>query len=134
MKTIAKLISIFLLLLNGFGAIYGGFLLISDPSGSKLQLPMAFLEHSPFNNYLIPGIILITVNGLFSFITLGAILLKKDKYYWLIIAQSILLGGWIIIQMLMLRIFYPPLHLTFLIIGTCLLLCGLYLKQKQPMA
>jgi hypothetical protein len=70
MKTIVQVICFVLLLVNGLGALYGGFLLMVDPSGSKMQMPLSYLEHSPFSNYLIPGIILFIVNGLFSFVTL----------------------------------------------------------------
>jgi len=131
MRAIVKAISILLLLLNGAGAVYGGYQLITDPSGSKLQMPLSFLEHSPFHTYLIPGIILILVNGIFSFISVSTIFLKTKNYTWFIIAQGILLCGWIIIQLILLQMFYAPLHATFLIIGTCLVVCGWYLKRKE---
>lgn len=131
MRSIVKTISILLLLVNGTGAVYGGYQLITDPSGSKLQMPLSFLEHSPFHNYLIPGIILMVVNGISSFITFSAILLKTKNYTWYIIAQGILLCGWIIIQMILLQMFYAPLHATFIIIGACLIGCGWYLKRTE---
>lgn len=126
-----KAISIILLLVNGTGAVYGGFQLITDPSGSKLQMPLSFLKHSPFQSYLIPGIILIMVNGVFSYITLSTIFLKKNYYPWFIIIQGIMLCGWILIQMILLQLFYAPLHATFLIIGACLIICGWYLKRTE---
>jgi hypothetical protein len=131
MNTIVKAISIILLLVNGTGAFYGGFQLMTDSSGSKLQMPLSFLEHSPFQSYLIPGIILIMVNGVFCFITLSTIFLKKNYYQWFIIIQGILLCGWILIQMILLQLFYAPLHATFLIIGACLIICGWYLKRTE---
>jgi hypothetical protein len=131
MKTVVQFICIILLLFNGFGAFYGGIMLIADPSGAKLQMPLSFLEHSPFSNYLIPGIVLITVNGLFSFVTLVALILKKENAFWLVIAQGIMLSGWILVQLILLRMFYAPLHATFLIIGLGLIGCGFYLKNKQ---
>ena len=130
MRAIVKAISILLLLLNGAGAVYGGYQLITDPSGSKLQMPLSFLEHSPFQTYLIPGIILILVNGIFSFFTAATIFLGTKKYPWFIMVQGILLAGWILIQMMLLRMFYAPLHATFLVVGVCLVGCGLYLKRK----
>ena len=131
MKTIVQVICIVLLLVNGLGASYGGFLLMVDPSGSKMQMPLSYLEHSPFSNYLIPGIILFIVNGLFSFVTIMTILFKNVHYYWFVIIQGLLLSGWILFQIILLRIFYAPLHATFLIIGLCLIGCGLYqIKHK----
>ena len=81
MKTIVKTISILLLLLNGIGALYGGYQLITDPTGSKMQIPLSFLENSPFNDYLIPGIVLFIVNGIFSFVTVATIFLETQKVY-----------------------------------------------------
>jgi hypothetical protein len=131
MKTIVKVICFVLLLVNGLGALYGGFLLMLDPSGSKMQMPLSYLEHSPFSNYLIPGIILFIVNGLFSFVTIMTILFKNVHYYWFVIIQGLLLSGWILFQIILVRIFYAPLHATFLIIGLCLIGCGLYqMKHK----
>lgn len=131
MKTIVQVICMVLLLVNGLGALYGGFLLMLDPSGSKMQMPLSYLEHSPFSNYLIPGIILFIVNGLFSFVTIMTILCKNVHYYWFVIIQGLLLSGWILVQIILLRIFYAPLHATFLFIGLCLIGCGLYqMKHK----
>jgi hypothetical protein len=132
MRAIIKVSSILLLLVNGTGAVYGGYQLITDPSGSKLQMPLSFLDHSPFHNYLIPGVILILVNGIFSFITFSTIVLKPKIYPLFLIAQGILLCGWIIIQMILLQMFYAPLHATFLTIGASLIACGWYLKRTEP--
>jgi len=131
MKTIVKVICFVLLLVNGLGALYGGFLLMLDPSGTRMQMPLSYLEHSPFSNYLIPGIILFIVNGLFSFVTIMTILCKNVHFYWFVIIQGLLLSGWILVQIILLQIFYAPLHATFLIIGLCLIGCGLYqMKHK----
>ena len=130
MKTIVKIIAVILLLLNGIGALYGGFMLIADPSGSILQMPLSYLEHSPFVDYLIPGIVLFIVNGIFSFVAIAALFLKTQRYSLFVMFQGILLSGWIVVQMILLKMFYPPLHLTFLFLGLCLVGCGLYLKHK----
>jgi len=55
---------IFMHILLGVGAVFGGLVLIIDPSGGILKMPMTLLEYSPFNNFLIPGIILFTVLGI----------------------------------------------------------------------
>jgi len=55
---------IFLLALLGLGAIFGGIIFIISPSGKLFGMPLSMLENSPFNNFLIPGIILFSVLGL----------------------------------------------------------------------
>jgi hypothetical protein len=54
---------IILQLFLGVGAIVGGGGLILDPQGSLLSMPLSLLQHSPFSDYLIPGIILLLVLG-----------------------------------------------------------------------
>ena len=51
------------LLLLGIGALAGGIALVAKPDGSIMRMPLAYLENSPFSDYLIPGLIL---GGLFG--------------------------------------------------------------------
>lgn len=50
----------------GVGAVAGGLVLVLDPSGATLGLPLDLLEETPFASYLVPGIVLVVVNGLGS--------------------------------------------------------------------
>lgn len=88
LKIILKIFVSLLLLFNGIGAVYGGWNLMTHPDGSSLQMSVAYLEHSPFNDYFIPGIILFIANGLCSFIVLATILFNLKDYPWFIIAQG----------------------------------------------
>ncbi len=54
---------ILLHLLLGLGAVFGGIMLVIDPSGELIKMPITLLENSPFNSFLIPGIILLVVLG-----------------------------------------------------------------------
>ena len=47
----------------GITAVLGGFGLVSDPSGTKMNIPLEALKNSPFPNYLIPGLVLLLVIG-----------------------------------------------------------------------
>jgi hypothetical protein len=69
-----------LILLLGFlalSSIGGGGSLVISPSGKLTgSLPLSILEHSPFTNFLVPGLILFLILGITpSFIIYG--LLKK---------------------------------------------------------
>lgn len=131
MKTVFKYFTIFLLLFNGFGAFYGGISFIIEPSGSLLKMSDSFLESSPFNSYLFPGIVLLCVNGIYNFITLYIFLIKKPNAHLFLGIQGILLTGWIIFQIILLQLFYPFLHIPFLFIGIYFILYSLYLKKNQ---
>lgn len=58
--------AILLLLLVGFQALsglFGGGLLVLDPSGEILGLPLSVLDGAPFTDFLVPGLILFLVLG-----------------------------------------------------------------------
>lgn len=101
----------------GLGAIGGGGVLIISPTGELLQMPLSTLEKSPFNSFLIPGIILFSVLGLIPLLLIVALIKKpnsnlaeqinffKDMHWtW---SYSIYIGftliGWIQIQMVLLQ-------------------------------
>jgi hypothetical protein len=46
------------------GAMAGGIFMIIRPDGSLMHMPLDMLKGSPFKDFLIPGIILFSVNGL----------------------------------------------------------------------
>ncbi len=73
----ARNIHLFLLAFLGLSAIGGGGALIISPSGKLLGgLPLSLLQNSPFDNFLIPGIILFVVLGLFPTLLIFALLKK----------------------------------------------------------
>ena len=75
--TTARNILISLLIFLGLGALGGGALLIISPSGKLLGgLPLSILDHSPFHNFFVPGIILFLVLGLIPCL-LAVALIKK---------------------------------------------------------
>lgn len=131
MKAFIRIVSIVLLLFNGLGAIYGGWLLITDPSGASLQMPSNWLEASPFNNYLIPGVVLFTVNGLYNLLTAVLVMLRVHHYSWYTMVAGALLIGWITLQVIFVRIFYAPLHLSFFLIGLAILWCGFLMYKAK---
>jgi hypothetical protein len=49
---------------NGLSGVLGGYMLITDPTGSSLNIPVGWLAGTPFNSYLIPGIVLFILNGI----------------------------------------------------------------------
>lgn len=123
MFRINKITSIILLLFNLIGAFYGGTNLILHPDGSSIQLSLDLLKHTPFNDYLIPGVILLSANGLFCAFVLLKVLKDSRIYGRLVIAQGIILTGWIIIQILLIRtIFF--LHFILGGVGILLIILG----------
>jgi hypothetical protein len=128
-NTLLKILTGLLLVFNGTGALYGGGNLILHPDGSSIQLSAHWLEHTPFPNYLIPGIVLFIANGLFSLYVLICLLVNNRHYPWLVIAQGVILSGWIIIQVLLIRTVYF-LHIILGLVGVALMLLGRLQMKK----
>ncbi|MGB4843039.1 MAG: hypothetical protein WBP16_01100 [Ferruginibacter sp.] len=122
-----------LLLFNGIGAVYGGWNLIIHPDGSSIQLPMHWLKHTPFKNYFIPGIVLFTVNGLFSFFVFILLLLNNRYKGRLVMIEGILLTGWILVQVLLLQTIYF-LHIILAVVGMGLIAVGILLHKQTGKA
>lgn len=124
-----KITSVTLLLLVSVNAFIAGGLFILDPTGSRMGMSTSYLVHSPFKTFLVPGITLFVVNGLLNLIT-AVLTLKNHRYYpFLILMQGVMLAGWIIIQVLLVKDF-NALHFSMLLIGVFLLTAGILLKTR----
>jgi hypothetical protein len=131
MKDFLRVLAIVLLFINGLSAFAGGIGLIGDPGGQSLGWTTDMLASSPFDTFLIPGIILFAGNGILS-VTTAVIVIKRMAYYPLfILFQGGFLCSWIIIQMMMLH-FYHPLHLICGVVGVLLIVCGYTLQRGAP--
>ena len=64
-RPIAVWLLVILQFFLGFGAVISGGLLIAAPNGSLMQMPLSMLASSPFSNFLIPGIILFSLLGVY---------------------------------------------------------------------
>jgi len=85
-------------ILIGLGALLGGWMLITDPTGGELGMSLTWLAGTPFSNFLIPGIILFTINGLGTFV--GSVSTLKSARFSgeTAIALGVFMMLWIIIQ------------------------------------
>jgi hypothetical protein len=80
------------------GAIGGGITLIIKPDGSLMQMPLSCLSGSPFTSFLVPGLILLIVNGFGNFVA-GILCFRQ---HWLAGFAGIFFGLgmmiWIFVQ------------------------------------
>jgi hypothetical protein len=71
--------AILLALLVGFQALsglFGGGVLVADPSGGLLRMPLSVLDHAPFADFLVPGLILLVILGIVPTIVAFALWLR----------------------------------------------------------
>lgn len=111
------------MLFQGLSGVVGGIGLVADPSGSNMRIPVSWLEGSPFNDYLIPGLILLTVLGVFPlFVVYG--LWKRLLWSWAAaLLVSLALVIWILVEILIIGYHpMPPLQLIYGGIGIAMII------------
>lgn len=125
-----RIVAIVTLAFLGITACTGAISLILDPSGKLLMMPLSLLDHSPFQSYLIPGLILFFGNGLLSALVLMLASRRTYGYGWWIVLQGCVITGWIAVQVLMIRMAIWA-HFVYLAIGLVLVVCG-WLLRNEP--
>jgi hypothetical protein len=135
---------ILLQFLLGLGAFVSGGLLVHAPDGSLMQMPLSMLKYSPFSNFLIPGIILSTLLGVYP-LAVTYSLWRKPAWRWpeaispfkhlhwcwaASLASGVILLIWITVQVLMLQSI-AFLHVLYFIWGWALILLTLTTDVRQ---
>lgn len=118
-----------LLALVAITATCCGLLLMYEPDGSALGLPLAVLERSPFPNFFVPGLILTIVVGGTGFIALIFGSAANARSNRTAMYAGVVLTGWIIFQMLLTQ-YYHWLQLLYLGVGVLIVLLSLQLRGK----
>jgi hypothetical protein len=131
-----KIVRGFAMVLLGFlgiTSIIGAVPMIVDPSGQWMRMPLSLLEHSPFRTFLIPGIILLLANGVLSLLVLVATVRRRPQYAWGVALQGCILTGWIVVEVVLLRMAMWA-HYLYGGIGLALIVLGLVLARKNRTA
>jgi hypothetical protein len=133
-----------LLAFLGLGAIGGGGVLIISPNGSFIGMPLSILKHSPFSNFLLPGIILFSVLGVVPMLLIAALLKKPQSRFaerfnfcsdmhcsWtFIIYTAFILIFWIQIEMVLLAT-VSPLHTFYMLLAVVIIFVALLPQVRK---
>lgn len=114
MKLIRMLL-LFLHGLTGLGALAGGYACIVDPV-SPLGAPASLLQGSPFDSFLVPGLVLFVLFGIGNL--LGLFFLVRS-FRWYGYAGFVLGAGmmiWIFVQVMIIDAL-ETLHVVFFLVG-----------------
>ena len=133
--------NLFLILLGflAISAIGGGIVLVISPSGELIGIPVTEFKNLPFDSYLIPGIILLTVLGIIPALLIVALIKKttskiaerlnvfSDMHwswtYSIYIAFTLI--GWIHIQLIFLQGAVHWLHTFYLFYAILIIVVAL---------
>ena len=120
------------LLIQGMSGIAGGIGLVGDPTGGNVKIPASWLQGSPFHDYLIPGLILLIVLGVFPLIVLFG-LWRKLSWSWpasLLVGLALII--WIVVEIVIIGYHQkPPLQLIYGLLGMVMLVLALLLIKHQ---
>ena len=87
---------------NGFSGVLGGVMLVKDPTGESLFMKLEWLTGTPFNDFLIPGIILLAFNGMGNLVGVIVTIAKKARRAEYAMVFGMIMMIWIITQVIML--------------------------------
>ena len=119
-----------LLFFLGANAVFAGYGFISKPDGSAIGIPQEWLEDSPFDDYLVPGFVLLAL-GVASIVA-GIAQARRHALAWAL-SGALGLGYiiWIVVQSAMMGSFRHPMQTTLqaLVLGIGIAIAVLSLRQ-----
>jgi hypothetical protein len=124
-RGLAAWIAIAALVLLGLGALAGGVALVAKPDGSVMHLPLAYLEDSPFADYLLPGLILGGIFGVGSLVVaaMGIACLRVAPFLASIVGCGQMI--WIAVQLTIIDEF-SMLHPTMFGVGLVIAVASVF--------
>ena len=111
-------------------AIPAGILMIIQPDGSRLGIPLELLDASPFSDFFIPGMFLFLINGLGQGFAGISSFIQFKFYRTLGFIFGIILILWIIIQVY----FVNPIHflqVIYFVFGIAEVVLALFLLNSK---
>lgn len=94
----------------GAMAVPVGLLMVIDPNGSPAGIPHAWIADSGFGSFLVPGIVLLVVNGVGQLAAAGLAIGRHAVAPWLMGALGVGLLVWITVQVTIIPLsFLQPL-------------------------
>jgi len=113
------------------GGIAGGIGLVLEPSGMDMGMNTGVLARSPFQDYLVPGLMLLFIIGVGNLIGSAASFLRYRYSGELTVFLGGFLALWIILQVIWLGL-VSWLQPVYFLLGCGELLLGWRLRENQP--
>jgi peptidoglycan/LPS O-acetylase OafA/YrhL len=111
---------------QGVSGVGGGVGLVVDPSGEAVGIPAGWLEGSPFPDYLVPGIVLLTVLGVGPLVACYGVWKRRRWGCAAAALVGLALLVWIAVEVAVIGYQpQPPLQLVYGFVGASILALAL---------
>jgi hypothetical protein len=107
---------------QGLSGVAGGYGLIADPSGESLGIPIAWLEGSPFTDFLIPGVVLITLLGIVPLFVVYGLWTRRPWAWAASLTVGVVLLVWLGVEIAVIG--YegePPLQAVYTVVAAAII-------------
>lgn len=94
------------LLFLGVSAVYGGLSLVLDPTGGILGLPFEWIQETVFGTYLVPGLVLLGLLGIGSFVVAYGTIRRAPWAWPAGIGLGVATIVWIVVQLATVRRYF----------------------------
>ncbi len=126
----ARQLTIAMLALAVIAALYSGYSLISDPTGSSLGIPFYWLNGTMFKDFTTPGWIILLAIGVLGIITIATVIKRIRHFHLLVIVQGAIICILVIAQMIIIGE-ENMLQYLFLMMGMAIAIVGGLLSQAD---
>ena len=119
---------------QGLSGLTGGSGLLYDPSGETLRIPLEWLAGSPFSDYTVPGLVLLTVLGVGPLVAVYGVWVRRRWAWTASVAVGAALSAWLAIEILVIG--YqpePPLQLIYGVVATVVILTALFPEVRADL-
>jgi peptidoglycan/LPS O-acetylase OafA/YrhL len=116
------------------GALGGGLTLIVGPRGEIMPLPVSALAGSPFDTYLVPGIVLFTVLGIGPLLAAALVHRRHPLAPFAALAVGVALLIWVAVEIAIIGYSNePPLQAIYLLLGAAITVVAIgWLAEARP--
>lgn len=126
----ARQLTIAMLTLAVIAALYSGYSLITDPTGSSLGIPFYWLNGTMFKDFATPGWIILLAIGVLGLITIATVVKRIRHFHLLVIVQGSVICILVIAQMIIIGE-ENMLQYLFLMMGMAIAIVGGLLSQAD---
>jgi hypothetical protein len=116
---------------NAISAMAGGGALAIWPDGSVLRAPLSMLSGTPFNDFLVPGLVLFAMVGVTNMVAAMLAFNREEGAEVPSFFAGLATVGWIIGELFVLRLF-SGFQVVYLLTGLLLMADAGWIRRARP--